>query len=214
LIDLPWKSGLFALRKRLGKDSLIIIAFSFMSLDQPLTDLVFIEPTRHSDSRGFFAELYNNRRYSDMGILDTFVQDNHSVSNDVGTIRGLHFQSPPHAQGKLVRCGTGAIFDVAVDIRKGSPTFGCWGGFELSVANGHQLYVPAGFAHGFATLEPYSEIIYKCTDYYFPEAEGAVRWNSCGVDWPVSGDPVLSGKDRAAPILADFDSPFVYGENC
>ena len=170
-------------------------------------------PVRYSDHRGFFGETYNRRRYAEIGIDVEFVQDNHSLSHAVGTLRGLHFQAPPSAQGKLVRCGRGTIFDVAVDIRRGSPTYGQWEGYELSAENGHQLYVPVGFAHGFVTLEPDSEIVYKCTDYYAPETEGAVRWDSCGIAWPLSGDPILSDKDAIAPTLADFDSPFVYGEN-
>lgn len=168
---------------------------------------------RYADHRGFFAETYNRRRYAENGIDVEFVQDNHSLSHTVGTLRGLHFQAPPAAQGKLVRCGRGAIFDVAVDIRRGSPTFGIWEGYELTAKNGHQLYIPVGFAHGFVTLESHSEIVYKCTDYYAPETEGAVRWDSCGIEWPFSGDPILSDKDALAPALADFDSPFIYGEN-
>ena len=172
-----------------------------------------INPPRFGDHRGYFGETYSRRRYAEMGIDLEFVQDNHSLSHDVGTLRGLHFQAPPAAQGKLVRCGRGAIFDVAVDIRHGSPTYGQWEGYELTAQNGHQLYVPVGFAHGFVTLEPDSEIVYKCTDYYAPETEGAVRWDSCGIDWPLSNDPILSDKDAIAPALADFDSPFIYGEN-
>jgi dTDP-4-dehydrorhamnose 3,5-epimerase len=175
--------------------------------------LVIIRSQKYLDHRGFFGETYSRRRYSEMGIDVEFVQDNHSLSHAVGTLRGLHFQAPPAAQGKLVRCGRGAIFDVAVDIRRGSPTYGKWEGYELTAENGHQLYVPVGFAHGFVTLQPDSEIIYKCTDYYAPETEGAVRWDSCGIDWPLSVDPILSDKDAIAPPLADFDSPFIYGEN-
>ena len=174
---------------------------------------ILITPPRFVDHRGFFGETYSRRRYFEMGIDVEFMQDNHSLSHAVGTLRGLHFQSPPAAQGKLVRCGRGAIFDVAVDIRRGSPTYGQWEGYELSAENGHQLYVPVGYAHGFVTLESDSEIIYKCTDYYTPETEGAVRWDSCGIEWPLSDDPILSDKDLIAPALADFDSPFVYGEN-
>ena len=143
-----------------------------------------ITPPRHGDHRGFFGETYSRRRFAKHGIDVEFVQDNHSLSHFVGTLRGLHFQAPPAAQGKLVRCGRGAIFDVVVDIRSGSPTYGKWEGYELSAENGHQLYVPVGFAHGFVTLEPDSEIVYKCTDYYAPETEGAVLWNSCGIEWP------------------------------
>ena len=172
-----------------------------------------IVPKRWEDDRGYFAETYSKASYLEHGIDVEFLQDNHSLSRKVGTLRGLHFQVPPHTQGKLVRCGRGAIFDVAVDIRRGSPTYGKWEGFELSAENGHQLYVPVGFAHGFVTLEADSEIVYKCTDYYAPETEGAVLWNSCGIEWPLSGDPILSDKDQEAPLLADFDSPFVYGQN-
>ena len=170
---------------------------------------------RHGDHRGFFAETYSRRKYTELGIDVEFVQDNHSLSREVGTLRGLHFQSPPHAQAKLVRCGRGAIFDVAVDIRRGSPTYGAWEGYELSAENGEQLYVPVGFAHGFVTLEPDSEIVYKCSDYYAPETEGAVLWNdpNIGIDWPIDADPILSGKDATAPLLSDLKSPFVLGEN-
>lgn len=178
-----------------------------------LRRLLLITPRRFGDHRGFFGETYSRSHYADMGIDAEFVQDNHSLSHAVGTLRGLHFQGPPHAQGKLVRCGRGAIFDVAVDVRRGSPTYGKCEGYELTAENGHQLYVPVGFAHGFVTLEPDSEIVYKCTDYYAPETEGAVRWDSCGIDWPLSVDPILSDKDAIAPALADFDSPFIYGEN-
>ena len=128
--------------------------------------ILLITPHRFNDQRGFFAETYSRKKYTEMGIDVEFVQDNHSLSYDVKTLRGLHFQMPPHAQGKLVRCGRGAFFDVAVDIRRGSPTYGQWVGYELSAKNGHQLYVPIGFAHGFVTLLPGSEIVYKCSDYY------------------------------------------------
>ena len=178
-----------------------------------MEEIKLIRLNKFEDLRGFFAETYSRRRYVEMGIDVEFVQDNHSLSWAVGTLRGLHFQAPPSAQGKLVRCGRGAIFDVAVDIRRDSPTYGQWEGYELSAENGHQLYVPVGFAHGFVTLEPDSEIIYKCTDYYAAETEGAVRWDSCRINWPLSGDPILSDKDAIAPALADFDSPFIYGEN-
>lgn len=142
----------------------------------------------------------------------SFVQDNHSLSAAAGTVRGLHFQAPPQAQANLVRWGRGAIFDVAVDIRRGSPTYGDWVGYELSAENGAQLYIPVGFAHGFATLESDSEIIYKCSDYYAPETEGALRWDDpdIGIKWPLIGAPMLSEKDAAAPLLAGFNSPFTF----
>lgn len=170
-----------------------------------------MKPCRFGDHRGFFAETYSRRVYTEKGMGDEFVQDNHSLSASVGTVRGLHFQAPPHAQAKLVRCGRGAIFDVAVDIRWGSPTYGRWVGYTLSAQNGAQLYIPVGFAHGFATLEPGSEIVYKCSDYYAPETEGALSWDDpdIGIEWPLTGAPVLSEKDAHAPLLADFDSPFM-----
>lgn len=172
-----------------------------------------IKPSRHSDHRGFFSETYSRRLYAEMGIDVEFVQENHSLSGAVGTLRGLHFQAPPHAQAKLVRCVRGMIFDVAVDIRRNSPTFGQWESHKLTAENGHQLYVPVGFAHGFVTLEPDSEIVYKCTDYYAPETEGAVHWSSCGIDWPLTVDPILSDKDMIAPAFTNFVSPFIYGQN-
>ena len=172
-----------------------------------------IKPSRHSDHRGFFSETYSRRLYAEMGIDVEFVQENHSLSRAVGTLRGLHFQAPPHPQAKLVRCVRGMIFDVAVDIRRNSPTFGQWESHKLTAENGHQLYVPVGFAHGFVTLEPDSEIVYKCTDYYAPETEGAVHWSSCGIDWPLTVDPILSDKDVIAPAFTNFVSPFIYGQN-
>jgi dTDP-4-dehydrorhamnose 3,5-epimerase len=174
---------------------------------------ILVIPDRFVDHRGFFGETYNRRHFETLKIDVEFVQDNHSLSHSLGTLRGLHFQAPPAAQAKLVRCGRGAIFDVAVDIRRGSPTYGKWEGYELTAKNGHQLYVPVGFAHGFVTLEADSEIVYKCTDYYAPETEGAVLWDSCGIEWPLSGYPILSDKDQGALALADFNSPFVFGEN-
>lgn len=171
-----------------------------------------IPPYRFEDNRGYFGETYSRRRFAEIGIDVEFVQDNHSFSRKVGTIRGLHFQAPPAAQGKLVRCGRGAIFDVAVDIRRGSPNYGKWEGYELTAENGFQLYIPPGFAHGFITLVPDSEILYKCTDYYAPETEGAVRWDSCGIDWPLKGDAIVSDKDAVAPGFTDFESPFIYGQ--
>lgn len=180
------------------------------------SETVLIQANRHVDDRGFFAETYSRKKYSELGIDLEFVQDNHSLSKEQGTLRGLHYQSVPHAQAKLVRCGRGAIFDVAVDIRRGSPTYGQSKSYELTSENGHQLYIPAGFAHGFMTLEPDSEIVYKCSDYYAPEAEGSLLWSDpdIGIHWPMCSKPVLSEKDAIAPTLADFVSPFIYGENC
>jgi len=178
-----------------------------------LPGVLLITPARFGDHRGFFSESWNRQRMIENGVDIDFVQDNHSLSREVGTVRGLHFQSPPHAQAKLVRCGKGSLFDVAVDIRKGSPTFGRWIGEELSFENGKQLLIPAGFLHGFVTREPDTEIIYKCSDYYSPECDGAVRFDDpdIAIDWNM-GDvaAVLSDKDTAAPFLKDFDSPFVY----
>lgn len=176
--------------------------------DTVLPGVVILTPARHGDARGFFSESWNKARLAEHGLSPEFVQDNHSLSEAKGTLRGLHFQAPPHAQGKLVRCGRGSLYDVAVDIRKGSASYGHWVGVELSAENGRQLWVPEGFAHGFVTLEPDTEICYKCTDYYAPDADGAVCWDSCGVEWPLTDDPVLSAKDAAAPSLAEFDSPF------
>ncbi len=178
-----------------------------------IADLVVLTPRRFSDGRGFFAETYSERHAAKAGITTRFVQDNHSFSEAKGTVRGLHFQAPPNAQVKLVRCGRGRIFDVAVDVRGGSPTFGQWFGIELSFENGKQLLVPEGFLHGFMTLEPDCEITYKCSDFYAPETEGSVLWNTCGIDWPdVGAEPVLSDKDAAASGFADFITPFQYQE--
>lgn len=177
-----------------------------------LPGVILLNPPRFGDSRGFFSESWNRKKLVDQGIDLDFVQDNHSVSAAVNTVRGLHFQSPPHAQDKLVRCGRGALFDVAVDIRKGSPTYGQWVGYELTAENGLQLLIPAGFLHGFSTRMPDTEIIYKCSDYYSPECDGAVRFDDpdIGIDWGLSGDAVLSEKDGKAPLLSNFDSPFKF----
>ena len=174
-----------------------------------LSGVLILTPRRFGDDRGYFAETWNKSTLSDAGVDIDFVQDNHSISAAAGTLRGLHFQAPPHAQAKLVRCGQGALFDVAVDIRKGSDTFAQWIGVDLTAENGKQLLIPAGFLHGFVTRAPNTEIVYKCNDFYAPEADGAVHWDSCGIDWGLTGDPVLSGKDAAAPALSAFDSPFV-----
>ena len=173
-----------------------------------------ISGKKFADGRGWFSEVYNARTFADRGVDATFVQDNQSFSRAQGTIRGLHFQTPPHGQGKLVRCLRGAIFDVAVDVRKGSPTYGQWVGAELSQDNGQQLFIPVGFAHGFITLAPDTEVFYKVTDFYAPPCDGGLRWNdpAIGVEWPgLAGEPPhLSEKDEKLPFLDEFDSPFPY----
>ena len=179
----------------------------------PLPGLLVITPKRFADERGFFAESYNEAAYRDHGISARFVQDNHSFSEAAGTLRGLHFQTPPRAQAKLVRCGRGALFDVAVDIRKGSPTYGRWFGIELSFENGRQLFIPSGFAHGLVTRAPQTEVIYKCTAFYAPENEVALRFDDpdLGIDWGLEDKaPILSAKDLAAGAFADLHSPFNY----
>lgn len=177
-----------------------------------LPDVLILTPKRFGDDRGWFMETYNATVLAKAGVSLTFVQDNHSMSAKIGTLRGLHFQTPPHAQDKLVRCSKGVIVDVAVDIRRGSPFYGKWVGVELSEANGKQLLVPKGFLHGFVTRAENTEVQYKCTDVYAPECDGGIRWDDpdIGIDWGLSGDPVLSAKDTIAPLLRDYDSPFVY----
>ena len=177
----------------------------------PLPGILILTPRRFSDSRGFFAETWNRNSLRQAGLdLPEFVQDNHSFSAQAGTLRGLHFQAPPSAQGKLVRCGRGRLWDVAVDIRRGSADYGRSTGVELSFENGRQLWIPPGFLHGFLTLEDETEIVYKCTAAYDRAAEGAVRWDSAGIDWPglPEGGPLLSDKDVVAPPLAALQSPF------
>lgn len=175
-----------------------------------LPEVLILTPRRFGDARGFFSESWNRRILAAAGlVLPDFVQDNHSFSTARGTLRGLHYQSPPHAQGKLVRCGRGRLRDVAVDARVGSATYGHWVAQELSHENGRQMWLPAGFLHGFVTLEPETEIVYKCTYHYAPECDGAVRFDSLGIDWGV--DPasvILSQKDAAAVPFADWQSPF------
>ncbi len=179
----------------------------------PLEGVLILTPKRFGDIRGFFAESWNRRTLELAGVeTPEFVQDNYSLSHHPGTLRGLHFQGPPHAQGKLVRCGRGAFFDVVVDIRKGSPTYGHWVGYELSFENARQLWIPAGFLHGFVTRRFDTEILYKCTEYYAPECEGVVHWNSVGIDWGLESEPLLSDKDAEAMDFADFESPFTWGE--
>lgn len=176
-----------------------------------LSGVVILTPKRFGDDRGYFSEVWNRQSYAKLGVDVDFVQDNHSLSAAKGTVRGLHYQSPPRAQDKLVRCGAGAVVDVAVDIRKSSPTYGQWVSVELSASNGKQIFVPKGFLHGFATLTPNAELLYKCSDYYAPECDGSVYFDSpsIGIDWGVDlENAILSEKDRTAPKFEEFDSPF------
>jgi dTDP-4-dehydrorhamnose 3,5-epimerase len=167
-----------------------------------LPGVLLVEPRVFGDARGFFFETFHAERYAAAGIPGPFVQDNLSRSGR-GTLRGLHFQEP-RAQGKLVQVLQGAVWDVAVDVRKGSPHFGRWVGMELSEENRRQLWIPPGFAHGFCVLSDSADFLYKCTEFYAPEVERAVRWDdpALGIHWPVA-EPVLSAKDSAAPLLAD-----------
>ncbi len=176
-----------------------------------IAGLVLLEPKKHDDHRGFFSETYSRARLAEAGFDREFVQDNHVLSAQAGVLRGLHFQSPPFAQDKLVRVTRGAILDVAVDIRRGSPTFGDHVAVELSAANWRQILAPAGFGHGYLTLAPETEVIYKVTAYYAPEHDHGFLWSDpdLGIDWGI--DPaaaILSDKDRALPRLATLDSPF------
>lgn len=175
---------------------------------QPLAipDVILVTPKRHGDARGFFAETFRESVYAEAGILGPFVQDNQAYSEDAFVLRGLHFQTPPAAQAKLVSCARGKIFDVAVDLRRSSPSFGAYVSAELSAETGQQLYVPAGFAHGYLTLTPGCEVRYKVTAYYSPEHERGLAWNDAdiGIDWPLAENPlILSDKDLELPRLKD-----------
>ena len=176
----------------------------------PLTipDVVLIEPKVFGDERGFFYESFNQAAFNEAtGLNVTFVQDNHSKSVQ-NVLRGLHYQLPPRAQGKLVHVLAGEVFDVAVDIRKNSPTFGRWVGERLSAANKRQMWIPPGFAHGFVVLSESAEFLYKTTNYYAPECERSIFWNdpALQIEWPLTGDPLLSGKDERAPLFADVET--------
>ncbi len=172
-------------------------------MNTSLPGVVRLEPEVFSDSRGFFLETFHKRKYEEGGIDQAFVQDNHSHSKE-GSIRGLHYQLN-NPQGKLIYVVTGEIFDVAVDIRRGSPTFARWEGFHLSGENSHQVFIPEGFAHGFCVLSDWADVIYKCTDFYDPEDEYGIVWSdpAIAVEWPVR-DPVISQKDRQYPPLKDI----------
>jgi dTDP-4-dehydrorhamnose 3,5-epimerase len=170
-----------------------------------LPDVLLIEPRVFGDARGFFFESYNRRVLAGAGVPDEFVQDNHSRSN-CGVLRGLHYQVQ-HAQGKLVRVTYGEVYDVAVDIRRSSPTFARWVGVHLSAENKRMLWIPPGFAHGFLVLSAAAEFLYKTTDYWYPEFERTLLWNDAaiGIDWPLSGAPTLAAKDSAGAPLAAAD---------
>jgi dTDP-4-dehydrorhamnose 3,5-epimerase len=178
-----------------------------------LDGVVEIIPDRFGDERGFFSETYNTKSLADAGIALNFVQDNHSFSAGKGVLRGLHFQTPPHAQDKLVRVTHGSVFDVIVDIRKGSPTYSKWIGIEVSAEKWNQVLIPKGFAHGFITLEPNTEFLYKVSDYYSPNCDHSIRFDdpAIGVVWPVDASQItLSEKDRNAGILSETESGFSY----
>ncbi len=178
-------------------------------LETTLKDAYLIKPKVYNDERGFFMETYSKKKFAEMGIEADFVQDNHSKSVSKGVLRGLHYQLAPHTQAKLVRVTKGAVYDVIVDLRKDSPTFGKWEGFELTANNFLMLFVPKGFAHGFYVLEGETEFQYKCDDFYYPESEGAILWNDedLKIYWP-SSSPILSVKDATAQKFAEFNSPF------
>ena len=179
-----------------------------------IAEVKLVAPRIHRDPRGFFSETYNRQALVAAGMAIEFVQDNHILSSEPGTVRGLHFQAPPHAQGKLVRVVRGSIFDVAVDIRGGSPTFGQHVSAILSAENWIQIWIPVGFAHGYCTLEPDTEVIYKVTDYYAPDCDRGIKWDdrALGIKWPVDPANVkLSEKDRTQPALKDAAPAFVFG---
>ena len=182
-------------------------------VDTKLPGVKRLVPRRFGDGRGYFSETWNAQRMAEAGLTFDFVQDNHSYSAEAGTVRGLHYQSPPMAQTKLVRVARGAVLDVAVDVRRGSPSYGRWVAEELSAENGAQLLVPRGFLHGFVTLVPDTDVLYKVDSPYAPDCDGAVRFDDpdLGVDWGIDPkDAILSDKDAAAPAFRDFESPFAY----
>lgn len=175
--------------------------------------VISITPRAFSDSRGWFSETYHQARLLEAGVDTVFCQDNQSFSKSAGVVRGLHYQRPPFAQAKLVRCIRGSIWDVAVDIRRGSPTYGQWVGAELSADNRRQLFIPAGFLHGFVTLEDDTEVAYKVSAHYDPASDGGILWNdsALGIPWPLGGRaPLVSDKDANLPSFNQFDTPFAY----
>jgi dTDP-4-dehydrorhamnose 3,5-epimerase len=178
-------------------------------IETTLSGVLLIEPSMFGDHRGFFMESYSAKKFSELGLNQLFIQDNHSFSAEAGVLRGLHYQVNPMAQTKLVRVVSGAIYDVAVDIRSDSLTFGKWTGVILSGDNRRQLLVPKGFAHGFCTLVPYTEVLYKVDQYYSPKHDRGIAWNdpALGIDWPTS-KPILSDKDQVNPTLAKAEKDF------
>lgn len=184
-------------------------------INTKLDGVLIIEPNVFGDHRGWFTETYNKKSFEELDLSLNFVQDNHSFSSTKGTLRGLHYQLNPKAQTKLVRCTKGAIFDVAVDIRNGSPNYGEWVGVKLSAENKKQLLVPKGFAHGFMTITDNVEVQYKVDEQYSPENDRGIIWNdsSIGINWPMDIKPVLSGKDEKAPSLKYAENNFLFGIN-
>ena len=182
-------------------------------IDTKLPGVYIIEPVVHGDHRGYFMETYSAKTFADMGIDTVFVQDNQSFTAKKGTLRGIHFQNEPMAQAKLVRVTKGAVLDVAVDLRKGSPTYMQWSGAELSAENKRMLYIPRGFGHGFVTLTDDVEFCYKVDNIYSRECDRGIRFDdpAIGVDWGIT-EPILSAKDMSSPLLADSDCNFVYTE--
>lgn len=181
-----------------------------------LADVMRLTPRRFSDERGYFMETFRLSKFKDeIGHRIEFVQENQSLSLKANTIRGLHFQGPPHGQGKLVRCVKGAILDVAVDIRRGSENYGQWISEELSASNDRQLWIPEGFLHGFKTLEDNTIVSYQCTSAYAPQCEGAVLWNdsNLAIDWGIETPSAISKRDQEAVPFSEFQSPFHYGPN-
>jgi len=182
-----------------------------------IPEVRLIKPVKHGDRRGFFSETYNREAFTAAGMDVDFVQDNHSLSAEAGTLRGLHFQVPPRAQAKLLRVVRGAVFDVAVDLRWGSPSYGRHVSATISAAAWNQIFIPAGFAHGFCTLEPDTEVLYKVSDLYAPEAEQGLAWNdpALAIDWPVEAEAaILSARDREWPRLKDLSRVFQYDQGC
>ena len=180
-------------------------------VESRLKGVKLIEPKAFGDNRGFFMESYNEKLFREYGITDNFIQDNHSLSKEAGVLRGMHYQLSPKGQTKLIRAATGAIYDVVVDMRKGSPTYGEWEGYILSEHNKRQLLVPKGFAHGFCTITENVNVLYKVDEYYSPEHDRGIAWDdeALAIDWPVT-NPILSEKDGKHPKLKDAENNFVW----